>query len=222
MIWDMKQRKMWCEIKDPAGGAISDIAWGPDGGTNIITASGDDRNPVLKYWDLRSSTSLPLATLKGHTEGILSVDWCPNDPYLLMSCGKDNKTIIWDLLHLQAVHEFPAEPTSSPSRDSMAAGAALFGGMAAQGGQRRYQASWSPHLPAVAAHLLAAVEHLQRMEGGHLLGEEHQLELAHQKAHLLELAHRQVQVRHLVHQQEQVHQMVHRLAQVHHLVPVRH
>jgi len=150
-IWDMKQRKMWCEIKDPAGGAISDIAWGPDGGTNIITASGDDRNPVLKYWDLRSSTSLPLATLKGHTEGILSVGWCPSDPYLLMSSGKDNKTIIWDLLHLQSVYEFPTEPISSPSMDSMAAGAALFGGMASQGGQKRYQASWSPHLPAVAA-----------------------------------------------------------------------
>ena len=40
-------------------------------------ASGDDNNPVLKLWDLRSSTTLPLATLAGHTEGVLSVAWCP-------------------------------------------------------------------------------------------------------------------------------------------------
>ncbi|CAN0407731.1 unnamed protein product, partial [Hapterophycus canaliculatus] len=40
-------------------------------------ASGDDNNPVLKLWDLRSSTTLPLATLSGHTEGVLSVAWCP-------------------------------------------------------------------------------------------------------------------------------------------------
>jgi protein transport protein SEC31 len=153
-VWDMKQRKMWCEIKDPAGGPVSDIAWGPDGGTNIVTASGDDRNPVLKYWDLRSSTSLPLATLKGHTEGILSVSWCPTDPYLLMSCGKDNKTIIWDLLHLKPVYEFPTDSSSSSlsMSDSVGAGAGLFGGLP-QGanGQKRYQCTWSPTLPAVAA-----------------------------------------------------------------------
>lgn len=41
------------------------------------SASGDDNNPVLKLWDLRSSTTVPLATLAGHTEGILSVAWCP-------------------------------------------------------------------------------------------------------------------------------------------------
>lgn len=42
-----------------------------------MSASGDDNNPVLKLWDLRSSTTVPLATLAGHTEGILSVAWCP-------------------------------------------------------------------------------------------------------------------------------------------------
>lgn len=76
------------------GSSISDIAWHPDQGLNIVTASGDDKNPVIKLWDLRSSASLPLATLQGHTEGILSVSWCPNDPSLLLSCGKDNRTMM--------------------------------------------------------------------------------------------------------------------------------
>ena len=146
-VWDMKQRKLWCEIRDPTGGAISDIAWGPDGGTNIITASGDDRNPVLKYWDLRSSTSLPLATLKGHTEGILSVSWCPSDPFMLMSTGKDNRTIIWDLLTTQPVYELPSDSVAG----SMESEANIFGGVGATNAQKRYQASWSPNIPAVAA-----------------------------------------------------------------------
>jgi hypothetical protein len=34
-------------------------------GLHLVTSSGDDKNPVLKLWDLRSSTSLPLATLQG-------------------------------------------------------------------------------------------------------------------------------------------------------------
>ena len=58
-----------CELRDPSGGTIADVAWNPDQGLHLVTASGDDRNPVLKLWDLRSSTSLPLATLQGHTEG---------------------------------------------------------------------------------------------------------------------------------------------------------
>ena len=68
-IWDLRQKKAWCELRDPSGGTISDVAWNPDQGLHLVTASGDDRNPVLKLWDLRSSTSLPLATLQGHTEG---------------------------------------------------------------------------------------------------------------------------------------------------------
>ena len=44
---------------------MSDVAWNPDQGLHLVTSSGDDKNPVLKLWDLRSSTSLPLATLQG-------------------------------------------------------------------------------------------------------------------------------------------------------------
>jgi WD40 repeat protein len=44
---------------------VSDVAWNPDQGLHLVTSSGDDKNPVLKLWDLRSSTSLPLATLQG-------------------------------------------------------------------------------------------------------------------------------------------------------------
>ena len=83
-IWDIKGRKAWCEI--PAGNqAISDLAWNPTQGFHLLTALNDDRNPVIKLWDLRSSTSMPLATLSGHSQGILSMAWCPHDEHLLLS-----------------------------------------------------------------------------------------------------------------------------------------
>ena len=128
IIWDLKQKKAWCELKDPTGASTADIAWHPDQGLNIVTASGDDKQPVIKLWDLRSSASLPLATLSGHTEGILSISWCPNDPTLLLSCGKDNKTMMWDLMHLQCVYELPNDTAMSAGGMDNAMG---FGALAA-------------------------------------------------------------------------------------------
>ncbi|KAJ1425674.1 hypothetical protein B484DRAFT_451002 [Ochromonadaceae sp. CCMP2298] len=147
-IWDLRQKKAWCELRDPSGGCVADIAWNPDQGLHFVTASGDDKNPVLKLWDLRSSTSLPLATLSGHKEGLLSVSWCPNDASLLLSCAKDNSTILWDLFTLQPVYELPSMELGSPS----ASESNMFGGgLASSAGQRRYHVSWSPCLPAVVA-----------------------------------------------------------------------
>jgi protein transport protein SEC31 len=169
IIWDLRQKKAWCELRDPMGGAIADIAWNPDQGLNFVTAGGDDKNPVIKLWDLRSSTSLPLATLQGHTEGVLSVSWCPSDTSLLLSCGKDNRTLLWDLFHLQVAYELPTAGSSlrSPSCDggfgggsgggdasSVFGGGAqqdtsMFGGLASAAGSRRYEVDWSPCMPAV-------------------------------------------------------------------------
>jgi len=28
--------------------------------------------------------------------GILSMSWCPEDPDLLISCGKDNRILVWN------------------------------------------------------------------------------------------------------------------------------
>lgn len=170
-IWDLRQKKTWCELRDPSGGLVSDVAWNPDQGLHLVTASGDDKNPVLKLWDLRSSTSLPLATLQGHTEGVLSLSWCPNDSTLLMSCGKDNKTIMWDLFNLQPVYELPvnqAGPGGSSYADReggfdgddgfgdpVGGGQSnLFGqvgGSLASNAGRRHHVSWSPHVPGVVA-----------------------------------------------------------------------
>lgn len=85
-VWDVKSRKAWCELRgETAGHAVADVVWNPSQGLHLLTASADDRNPVLKLWDLRASTSMPLATLEGHQQGILSTSWCPHDEHLLLS-----------------------------------------------------------------------------------------------------------------------------------------
>lgn len=149
IIWDLRQKKAWYELRDPAGGCVSDVAWNPNQGLHLVTSSGDDKNPVIKIWDLRSSTSLPLATLQGHTEGILSVSWCPSDPALLLSCGKDNKTMMWDLNSLQPVYDLPSDDIKEKEHaydddgHSASRTASAFGGLASSASQRRYYCSYS-------------------------------------------------------------------------------
>jgi len=142
LVWDLRAKKPWCELRDATRGSIADIAWNPLEGLQIVTACGDDQNPTLKMWDLRSSTTLPLATLQGHEQGLLSISWCPQDTSLLMSCGKDNKTILWDLFDCRPIYELPV---TAPVQ----AGGG-FGGFGASVG-RRYFCDWSPKVPAVLA-----------------------------------------------------------------------
>jgi WD40 repeat protein len=40
--------------------------------------------------------SSPLKTLEGHQKGVLSVAWCKDDSDLLLSCGKDNRILVWN------------------------------------------------------------------------------------------------------------------------------
>ena len=74
---------------------------------HLLTASGDDHCPVMKLWDLRASMSMPLGTMEGHGSGVLGMDWCPHDESLVISCGKDNRTILWDVHSLSMICDLP-------------------------------------------------------------------------------------------------------------------
>ena len=144
VVWDLKESKPWCTLRDAHRASVSDLAWNPEDGLYLVTASDDDLRPVLKVrraavcgcgcccgcygcrgwpssplhfpvsprtlqiWDLRSSTSSPLCELSGHSKGILSVDWCPWDPRLVISAGKDGHTFVWDITQGRAIAEIPA------------------------------------------------------------------------------------------------------------------
>jgi len=142
-IWDLRQKKSWCELRDAKKCPVTDLCWNPTEGLQIVTASGDDANPVVSMWDLRSSTTMPLSQLAGHTQGILSMSWCPHDTSLLLTCGKDNHTFVWDLFERRPVFELSADTTASAAANSG------FGGFGMSAAGRRYECNWSPKQRAV-------------------------------------------------------------------------
>ena len=46
--------------------------------------------------------------LIGHERGILSVSWCCEDADLLLSCGKDNRALCWNLQTSEIIGEVPS------------------------------------------------------------------------------------------------------------------
>ena len=94
-VWDMKTRKESLTLNNLQRKPASAIAWDPDKPTRLITAVPLEQEPVILVWDLRNSNA-PEKVLRGHDSGVLSVSWCPQDNDLLLSCGKDNRTILWN------------------------------------------------------------------------------------------------------------------------------
>ncbi|KAG0245349.1 protein transport protein S31 [Mortierella sp. GBA43] len=113
VVWDLKSKREVLTLSYPGavvGGmgsmgnlgqmgasrrGITAIAWNPDVATQIITATEDDNNPVILVWDLRYAHA-PEKTLAGHTKGILSLSWCQQDSELLLSAGKDCRSLCWN------------------------------------------------------------------------------------------------------------------------------
>lgn len=66
-VWDMRQNTPWCELRESKGAGFSALCWNPNQGLHLLTATDDDNRPVIRLWDLRSSTTNPLAEFIGHT-----------------------------------------------------------------------------------------------------------------------------------------------------------
>ncbi|KAF8318711.1 hypothetical protein DL93DRAFT_2164889 [Clavulina sp. PMI_390] len=85
---------------------MSAVAWHPDNATRVITASEDDNSPIIMVWDLRNSRA-PEKILTGHQKGVLSLSWCKQDSDLLLSCGKDNRALVWNPQTSELIGELP-------------------------------------------------------------------------------------------------------------------
>jgi protein transport protein SEC31 len=85
---------------------VSAVAWDPDVPTRLVTAIPTDQNPLVLVWDLRNSNA-PEKTLQAHDQGVLSISWCAQDSDILLSCGKDNRTIAWNPHTGEVLGEFP-------------------------------------------------------------------------------------------------------------------
>ncbi|KAG4305982.1 hypothetical protein PORY_000892 [Pneumocystis oryctolagi] len=109
-VWDLRARKAVVNLQFPGIGGgkkgMSSVIWHPNFATKIITASEEDTAPVILMWDLRNSHA-PEKVLSGHEAGVLSVSWCKHDSELLLSCGKDNRTLCWNPFSGELIGEFP-------------------------------------------------------------------------------------------------------------------
>ena len=110
IVWDLKRQRQVISFSDSSGGNMgkrcSALQWHPEIATQVIVASDDDRFPVLQVWDLRNSIS-PCREFRGHEKGVLSLAWSDLDPGLLLSTGKDNRTLLWDAHSGEVLSEMP-------------------------------------------------------------------------------------------------------------------
>lgn len=125
-VWDVKQKRDILTLNNQGRKAVSAVAWDPEESTKLATATPNDQEPLIFLWSLRNS-SAPERTLKGHELGVLGLSWCVQDPDLLLSCAKDNRTICWNPKTGEHYSDF------------------------AGGSNWAFQTKWNPHNPALIA-----------------------------------------------------------------------
>ena len=107
----------------------------------------NDNHPAIRIWDLRVSTASPISELTGHHKGVLGLSWCPFDDSFLLSCGKDNRVLLWDVKSCSLIEEVEgsAEEQAAPQDATM-----FFTSMSAASATRKTQIDWCPVYPGLA------------------------------------------------------------------------
>ncbi|KAF2745961.1 hypothetical protein M011DRAFT_469221 [Sporormia fimetaria CBS 119925] len=136
-VWDVKGKKENLTLNNYGRKSVSAVSWDPDVPTRLVTAIPTDQNPLVLVWDLRNSNA-PEKTLQGHDQGVLSLSWCAQDSDILLSCGKDNRTIAWNPHTGESLGEFPVvtnwtfQTRFNPSNPNLLATASFDGKIAIQ------------------------------------------------------------------------------------------
>jgi len=129
VVWDLKVNKSIFNFTEPSSGNSgmdslfggdqdqnyqapmreTQMMWDPVTPTQFVVANDDDKNPTINIWDLRNP-HYPVATFSDiHYSGILSLSWCLSDPSLVVSSGKDNRTVVTNFKTGEQVLAFPTE-----------------------------------------------------------------------------------------------------------------
>ncbi|KAF2017064.1 hypothetical protein BU24DRAFT_420092 [Aaosphaeria arxii CBS 175.79] len=136
-VWDVRQKKENLTLNNFGRKSVSAVSWDPDVPTRLVTAIPTDQNPLVLVWDLRNSNA-PEKTLQAHDQGVLSLSWCLQDSDILLSCGKDNRTIAWNPHTGETLGEFPVvtnwtfQTRFNPSNPNLLATASFDGKIAVQ------------------------------------------------------------------------------------------
>ncbi|XP_020214196.1 protein transport protein SEC31 homolog B isoform X2 [Cajanus cajan] len=107
VVWDLKKQKPVISFADSVRRRCSVLQWNPDVATQLVVASDEDGSPSLRLWDMRNIIS-PIKEFVGHTRGVIAMSWCPNDSSYMLTCGKDSRTICWDMISGEIAYELPA------------------------------------------------------------------------------------------------------------------
>ncbi|KAJ4356303.1 protein transport protein S31 [Didymosphaeria variabile] len=136
-VWDVKGKKENLTLNNFGRKTVSSVSWDPDVPTRLVTAIPADQNPLVLVWDLRNSNA-PEKTLQAHDQGVLSLSWCVQDSDILLSAGKDNRTIAWNPHTGEYLGEFPVvtnwtfQTAFNPSNPNLLATASFDGKIAVQ------------------------------------------------------------------------------------------
>ena len=88
-IWDLRtDAKVVTKQLKSHSGWISNVSWHPTIDHLLLTSSYDK---TIKLWDIRSS--IPLFTLTGHTDKVLTIKWV--NPSKFVSGSADTKLLSW-------------------------------------------------------------------------------------------------------------------------------
>ncbi|XP_064631630.1 protein transport protein Sec31A-like isoform X3 [Lineus longissimus] len=111
VVWDLRKSEPIIKVSESMSRIKCKlVAWHPDVATQMCLSSEDDATPVIQLWDLRFATTY-VKQFENHKKGIFSMAWCPKDPDLLLSCGKDNRILCWnpnsDVPKGEVIYELP-------------------------------------------------------------------------------------------------------------------
>nr|GEY15397.1 protein transport protein SEC31 homolog B-like [Tanacetum cinerariifolium] len=63
--------------------------------------------------ELSANRTLEDVTSSKDLEGVVAMSWCPHDSSYLLTCAKDDRTILWDTNYAEIVSELPAGNNSN-------------------------------------------------------------------------------------------------------------
>lgn len=126
VVWDLKTNKPIFNFQDSSITYNRNIclSWNPEIPTQIAVSYDDEKNCELQIWDLRNPQGPVMLFGQGHTKGINCVNWCTNDPSLILTGGKDEKILCWNYKTGELVSEM-------------------------NNGENANNVKWSPKLPSI-------------------------------------------------------------------------
>jgi len=96
-VWDLRLKRSIITFRQasrPAQVRTSAISWNPDASVQLgVSYIG---SPIVEIWDLRHSMTPKTKLEGGHSNSVLSLDWCKHDANMLLTTGDDGRTILWN------------------------------------------------------------------------------------------------------------------------------